>query len=70
MITHVSFNLNKLPMYNTSYGAINEELSKLKLERSTKNICHVVINIRKRKLPNPNEIGNSGSFFKNPELNL
>ena len=68
MITHVSFNLSKRPMYNTSYGAINEELSKLKLDINSKNICHVVTNIRKRKLPNPNEIGNSGSFFKNPVI--
>ena len=68
MITHVSFNLSKRPIHNTSYGAINEELSKLRLERTSKNICHVVTNIRKRKLPNPNEIGNSGSFFKNPVI--
>tara|TARA_B100000683_G_scaffold147708_1_gene143128 strand:- start:126 stop:614 length:489 start_codon:yes stop_codon:yes gene_type:complete len=66
MITHVSFNLSKRPIHNTTYGAINEELSKLKLERTSKNICNAVMNIRKRKLPNPEEIGNSGSFFKNP----
>ena len=66
MITHVSFNLSKKPKQNTSYGAINEELSKLRLERSSRNICNAVTNIRKRKLPNPEEIGNSGSFFKNP----
>ena len=66
MITHVSFNLSKRPIHNTTYGAINEELSKLRLERTSKNICNAVMNIRKRKLPNPEEIGNSGSFFKNP----
>ncbi len=68
MITHVSFNLSKIAILNTSYGAINEELLKLRLESSSKNICHAVTNIRKRKLPNPNEIGNSGSFFKNPVI--
>ena len=66
IITHVSFNLSKIAKHNTSYGAINEELSRLGIEKSTKNICNAVINIRKRKLPNPDEIGNSGSFFKNP----
>ena len=68
MITHVSFNLSKTAIHNTSYGDINEELSRLGAERSTKNICNAVINIRKRKLPNPDEIGNSGSFFKNPVI--
>ena len=69
MITHVSFNLSKADQCTIQVTInINEELSKLKLDINSKNICHVVTNIRKRKLPNPNEIGNSGSFFKNPVI--
>jgi len=66
IITHVSFNLSKTPNNNTKYGAIKEEIQNLGLEISTESICKAVINIRERKLPNPAEIGNSGSFFKNP----
>ena len=66
IITHVSFNLSKTPNNNTTYGDVKEEIQNLGLEISTESICKAVINIRERKLPNPNEIGNSGSFFKNP----
>ncbi len=68
-ITSVTFRLNKVPVYNTSYGAIEQELEKMNvLELSIKAISQAVINIRRSKLPNPAEIGNAGSFFKNPEV--
>ncbi len=51
----------------TSYGAIKEKLAVLNIDIPTiQDISKVVIAIRESKLPNPNDIGNSGSFFKNP----
>ena len=55
---------------NSSYGGINDELKKLNIKEPTiKDISNVVCEIRKKKLPNPNKIGNAGSFFKNPIVN-
>jgi UDP-N-acetylmuramate dehydrogenase len=70
IITSVTYRLNKQPVFNTSYGAIEQELDKMDVkELSIKAISQAVINIRSSKLPNPAEIGNAGSFFKNPEVN-
>ena len=66
IITKVEFKLSKKALNKTSYGAVEEELNVLNLKPSPRNIANAVINIRNRKLPNPLEIGNSGSFFKNP----
>lgn len=67
IITTVTLKLNKQPNYNTKYGAIEQELEQMGCtELSARNIAQAVINIRKSKLPNPAEIGNAGSFFKNP----
>ena len=55
---------------NSSYGGINDELKKLNIKEPTiKDISNVVCEIRNKKLPNPNKIGNAGSFFKNPIVN-
>ena len=52
------------------YGAIKSELENQGISNPTiKDISDAVINIRNSKLPNPKEIGNSGSFFKNPVIN-
>ena len=68
IITKVDFKLFKTPLNQTNYGAIVEELQTLNIKPSPKNIANAVINIRNRKLPDPKELGNSGSFFKNPVI--
>jgi UDP-N-acetylmuramate dehydrogenase len=69
VITAVTYRLNKNPNYNISYGAIGQELEKMGIkDLSLASVSQAVINIRSSKLPNPAEIGNAGSFFKNPEV--
>ncbi len=65
IITNVHFKLSKTPTLITHYGNLDEEIEKLG-EKSIKTVREAVINIRKRKLPDPVELGNAGSFFKNP----
>ncbi|MGM0546431.1 MAG: UDP-N-acetylmuramate dehydrogenase [Bacteroidota bacterium] len=67
IVTSVVLRLTKNPTLNTSYGAIQTELEKRNIASPTiKDISDIVIDIRNSKLPNPNELGNAGSFFKNP----
>ncbi|VAW12353.1 UDP-N-acetylenolpyruvoylglucosamine reductase [hydrothermal vent metagenome] len=68
IITSVNFRLSKRNhLLNTSYGAIETELKKWKIENPTiKDVSNAVISIRQSKLPDPAKLGNSGSFFKNP----
>ncbi|MCX6297306.1 MAG: UDP-N-acetylmuramate dehydrogenase [Bacteroidetes bacterium] len=69
IITSVTFKLLKNPKFNTSYGAIEKELEAMNIkEVNIQAISKAVCNIRRSKLPNPAEIGNAGSFFKNPEV--
>lgn len=67
IILNVTFILNKNPVLNTHYGAIREELKKMGVQSPTiQDVSQAVIKIRRSKLPDPAEIGNAGSFFKNP----
>ena len=70
IITSVGFKLTKKNhQLNTSYGAIETHLISNKITNPTlKDISDAVISIRKSKLTDPKEIGNSGSFFKNPVI--
>lgn len=70
IITSVTLKLNKNPEVNTSYGAIKSELERNGITiPSIKDVAEVIRGIRRSKLPDPSEIGNAGSFFKNPEVN-
>ncbi|OBX25449.1 UDP-N-acetylmuramate dehydrogenase [Gelidibacter algens] len=68
IILDATFKLTKVEhQLHTEYGAIATELEAMGIVKPTiQDISKAVINIRESKLPNPKEIGNSGSFFKNP----
>jgi UDP-N-acetylmuramate dehydrogenase len=69
IIMKVFLKLNKEPhKYTTSYGEIIEVLENKKL--SIQNISKAIIKIRQSKLPDSKKIGNAGSFFKNPIIEL
>jgi UDP-N-acetylmuramate dehydrogenase len=68
IILDVTFRLTRKDhILKMNYGAIKEELDKKRIRHpGIQDISEAVIAIRKSKLPDPKEIGNSGSFFKNP----
>ncbi|OYU80543.1 MAG: UDP-N-acetylenolpyruvoylglucosamine reductase [Flavobacterium sp. BFFFF1] len=70
IITSVTFRLTKRNhKINTSYGDILAELEKQHITNPTlRDVSNAVIAIRRSKLPDPAELGNSGSFFKNPVI--
>jgi UDP-N-acetylmuramate dehydrogenase len=71
VITKVTYRLKKNPVINSSYGVIESELEKMGVkERTIQSISDAVIKIRLSKLPDPNVMGNAGSFFKNPSISL
>ena len=68
IIINVTFKLTKNHHnFNISYGAIKEFLKDIE-HPTLQNIALAVISIRESKLPDPEKIGNSGSFFKNPVI--
>ena len=75
LITSVSFRLAKLSApgtvyrYKTEYGDLRTTLDEMKVQDlSLKAVSDAVCRIRRAKLPDPKELGNAGSFFKNPAI--
>lgn len=69
IITSVTLCLTKQNhQFKTHYGDIRAHLAAHGWEESPQHIAQVVKEIRQSKLPNPAELGNSGSFFKNPVI--
>ncbi len=69
IIDSVVFKLSKQPEFNINYGTVKEELQKYD-NLNLQNIRQAIIDIRAQKLPDPKEIGNAGSFFKNPIVSV
>lgn len=68
-IYSVTFRLSKKPLINIAYGDIQKTLQEKNISIPTiKDVSDAVMEIRKSKLPDPKELGNAGSFFKNPEV--
>lgn len=70
VILAVTVKLVKHPeKVNVSYGTLNKELEGMGITHPTiKDVSNAVIKIRSSKLPDPEKIGNAGSFFKNPVI--
>lgn len=66
-ISRVTFKLQKNATFNIGYGAVEDQLKANGIKTYTaKAVSDAIVQIRQSKLPDPKEIGNSGSFFKNP----
>ena len=69
IINSVVFRLFRKPVFNTKYGAIEMELRDMGINKlSVSAISEAISRIRKRKLPDIEQIGCAGSFFKNPVI--
>jgi UDP-N-acetylmuramate dehydrogenase len=69
IITAVRFKLSKRFEPNVKYTDLEMELSR-HIPVTLENMRQAIINIRRRKLPDPSELGNAGSFFKNPTIDI
>lgn len=69
VVTSVSLQVSKEPKVRTQYEGLARELEGLPSERiSARDVAEAVGRLRRAKLPDPKELGNAGSFFRNPEI--
>jgi UDP-N-acetylmuramate dehydrogenase len=69
VITSVLFKLDKFPQFNIEYGDVKAEVERLGGVNGL-NIRKAIVSIRESKLPDPKVLGNAGSFFKNPVVEI
>jgi UDP-N-acetylenolpyruvoylglucosamine reductase len=68
IVTAVVYKLKKTPCFKLEYGNIHNNLEGKDV--TLKNVREVIISVRRSKLPDPDEIGNAGSFFMNPVVSV
>ncbi len=69
IITSITLRLSKNPAFSVNYGNLKEELAKYP-EVTLETIREAVMTIRRQKLPDPEVLGNAGSFFMNPIIGI
>lgn len=75
VVTYVGLRLRRAPgaALRTDYGDIRRTLTEMQVpapDLTPHHVSRAVQQIRRSKLPDPAEIGNAGSFFKNPEISV
>lgn len=71
IVTHITLRLSKKPQtFHLHYGNLKEELGSDHKELTPALVRKAVISVRKKKLPDPDELGNAGSFFMNPKVTI
>jgi len=68
LITHVHFTLAKRPALVLDYPTLRAELATGTHEETPAGVFSAVCDLRRRRLPDPGQHPNVGSFFKNPVL--
>ncbi|ROL66595.1 UDP-N-acetylmuramate dehydrogenase [Pseudomonas vranovensis] len=67
LILRVRFALSRLMHAHLDYGPVRQRLNEQGVSQPTaQNVSDAICSIRREKLPDPVELGNAGSFFKNP----
>lgn len=69
IVTNVIFRLSKIPEFRLDYGNIQSELQKYS-DVNLATVRQSIITIRESKLPDPQKVGNAGSFFMNPYVSV
>jgi UDP-N-acetylmuramate dehydrogenase len=71
ILTHIALRLLKEPVINLNYSGLKEKIEEINSgEITIKDVSDAIIQIRNSKLPDPEKIGNAGSFFKNPVISV
>lgn len=69
IILSVTYRLSRKPVFRLGYGDLQKELSGISAGSLTiRQVSDAVCRIRRNKLPDPEKVGNAGSFFKNPTI--
>ncbi|WP_442113158.1 UDP-N-acetylmuramate dehydrogenase [Pseudomonas sp. NUPR-001] len=67
LILRVRFALSRVMHAHLDYGPVRQRLSEQGISQPTaQNVSDAICSIRREKLPDPADLGNAGSFFKNP----
>lgn len=70
-VMRVDFRLSRKPQVRLGYAGIGDELQSMGIsDPGPRDVAEAVIALRRRKLPDPAVIGNAGSFFKNPVVDV